>query len=1588
MFMLVPRSVLLTACFCAFLTMLPANEAWAPVTAPEHVHDPQRVGTPDASAASAATFPVSDWWVQGGAHGLRFSFGNDGVAGPGVAIHWQRPAIAAGDAGAAEGATVVSAHTADILRRDAWERDHVPLIQRQVFPGIDVAVHGRQGVPEFDFEVSPGARVAEVRYGFEAGARVGLTPEGGLAIERDGRRFVQRPPLAWQTVDGRQVMVDVSFVLDRDGAVSFRAGKYRKDLPLVIDPTVEFSTYLAREGDGQVSPLAMAKAPNGDIFLLVGSGGSDLPEQGAFHVPYPDQTAAYVLARIHGTTHQLLSRTVLPKDDPFDTYNSALLTVDVNGSPWLVIPSNSAKVPAMNPSIGTVSSSTARGRRRALLVRLSPDASTVSYSAYVGCTNDLRLHSLDAGPDSSVVLVASSTCSDFPTTAGAFQHQHPGTHVGPRAGILKLDASTGTVRYGTYFGAFPQSVIPDLRAVVDHSGRAVMAATAYSDQLPATPGVLGQPTPEAASIYAGALSADGSRLEFGTYFGSPSFDRFLGMAIGQDDSIYISGLPGSGFPTTTGAFIAPGEARSYFVSRLAKDGKKFLYSSLPLRGQMEGIHTHLAVMGNGDIAIATNEADIGMMTSADAFSTWQRGYGVIRLSADGTTVRFSSAIPSEYGAVPRAILALDSGTVAVTGRALPGHAVRSADAWTSVGESSFEESASPGFLTLIDLDSPTICSFATQLSRNPVPSGRTTGLLTVNTSPGCPWLVEENAAPALRFRSLPGMVGPGSVEYDTEPNLQRKPVSYEIRVGKGSFPFTQEAGTCDFFEILPEFLSFPAAGGYKSVDARAVEWCAWSVGASSAWFVNPNESPAGALSPHAERVGQATLSVAAPVNAFGPRSGIAVLGSKQLTITQEGGACTASLSPLALNVPVSGMETNLTLQTNGVGCEWLAIGGPGVQFPGTRAGVGSAVVPIRIETNPSNTTRQTHVWLANKKVEITQAAGQCSAMFPQPVTEVPHVGGGVMLRVEATGEACGWNATVNQPWLRIEASPSGGSGYLSLFVEPNLTAATREATVSNLGKTAIIRQAGNNTAFVQFQIPNGIGLKINGVYEAEPASRTYPLGTTLTLEPDAYRTHEPNILDEVIGWRDWPQKNRTITLNSNNVVLELLTRRLVRLAVEKTPGGTVDIQVAGTPSETYPEFYIPSAGQSSLFYQATARPAAGYRFYGWQKPDRNEYLAGPELREGDGLGWYLRPRFERTTPPIGVHFVPESLELVVYANFARSTHRFEIVAADGPVFGTAGAPCSDGIEGIRTAGYGPVGQRTMLIFEPSPDGLRASGKKTVECTFNVRGGPNSSVYSFPIRFTVEGVEAAAEPPPPPPSGSVAISHGATFSRTPLSPGGLFSLFGPDLASGTTTPSALPLPLLLRGAQLRIYSEVDFATRYAELLYVSPTQINFFVPEDLPVGSARVQQYRDGALVREIPMQVATSAPGIFYVGIQNGGPAPAGYGVLVSGNRQFPMPIYECPGGQCNLSYLEMGGTNDQLYLTLYGTGLRKLRPQDLSFTANGIPIPVEYLGRHSYFVGLDQVNLRVPRSLRGSGFVMIELKAGGTTVNAGRVHF
>ena len=53
-----------------------------------------------------------------------------------------------------------------------------------------------------------------------------------------------------------------------------------------------------------------------------------------------------------------------------------------------------------------------------------------------------------------------------------------------------------------------------------------------------------------------------------------------------------------------------------------------------------------------------------------------------------------------------------------------------------------------------------------------------------------------------------------------------------------------------------------------------------------------------------------------------------------------------------------------------------------------------------------------------------------------------------------------------------------------------------------------------------------------------------------------------------------------------------------------------------------------------------------------------------------------------------------------------------------------------------------------------------------------------------------------------------------------------------------------------------------------------------------------------------------------------------------------------------------------------------------------GVSVPVDYAGPTPGFVGLDQANLRLPRTLAGRGEAEIELQADGKKANAVKAAF
>jgi uncharacterized protein (TIGR03437 family) len=85
---------------------------------------------------------------------------------------------------------------------------------------------------------------------------------------------------------------------------------------------------------------------------------------------------------------------------------------------------------------------------------------------------------------------------------------------------------------------------------------------------------------------------------------------------------------------------------------------------------------------------------------------------------------------------------------------------------------------------------------------------------------------------------------------------------------------------------------------------------------------------------------------------------------------------------------------------------------------------------------------------------------------------------------------------------------------------------------------------------------------------------------------------------------------------------------------------------------------------------------------------------------------------------------------------------------------------------------------------------------------------------------------------------------------------------------------------------------------------------------------------------------------------------------------------------------IDLGPETDLMFLTAFGTGIR-FRSSLSTVTASigGVNAEVLYAGPQGELVGLDQINLRIPRSLVGRGDVDVALTVDGKLANTVRVN-
>jgi uncharacterized protein (TIGR03437 family) len=236
----------------------------------------------------------------------------------------------------------------------------------------------------------------------------------------------------------------------------------------------------------------------------------------------------------------------------------------------------------------------------------------------------------------------------------------------------------------------------------------------------------------------------------------------------------------------------------------------------------------------------------------------------------------------------------------------------------------------------------------------------------------------------------------------------------------------------------------------------------------------------------------------------------------------------------------------------------------------------------------------------------------------------------------------------------------------------------------------------------------------------------------------------------------------------------------------------------------------------------------------------------------------------------------------------------------------------------------------------------------------------------------------------PMSNTPVIASSANVGAQAIAPNSLATLNGVGLATTTSGLTILPLLNIFGGTSVTI---VDSASKSftAPLLYVSPGQVNFLMPAGVASGTAQVTVTSGDGTKSSASVQVAPVAPGLFTL---NNVALAAAYAVRVSSDgTQTPEPVYALSSaGSIVATPISMGSATDQVYLSLFGTGLQAAGTGNVKVTVGGVNATVTFAGAGGGFAGLDQVNVLLPKSLAGQGNVNIQLSASGISSNAVQV--
>src|SRR5262245_28581545 len=537
----------------------------------------------------------------------------------------------------------------------------------QLHPGVDVVVREEAGELEYDLWLAPEAELEKLVLRCEGIEGLELEADGALVLATAAGPLRQTPPRSFEVLpDGSRRALPSRFRVIDERRFGFAVEGRASDRALVVDPGLEWSTFLGGSGPDFIGPVAR-DATSGDAFVGGTMGSTDFP---GFSDPTAGAFASRAfVARLDGTGSVLRWATFLGGWHSTLAYRG--LAVDSSGRAV-------ACGQSFSPDFPTTASAFDRTcvNKDAFVFRLNSDG-TLLFSTFLGGSSEEEARAVAYDPSGNVVVGGTTSSSDFPSTPTSFDPTYNPPNAPAQGGahgdmfVARLSADGTQLTYGTFLGGPQADVLEDL--VVDSLGFVTVAGWVTGNNVQVfvtTPGAFDTTWNGSQDGAIARLKLDGlgnADLKYASLYGGSSQDNLWALAIDPSNSelVTFAGRSWSNnFPVTAGVVRPTNPPFSQlFPDVEAGIVVRFRFPAAGGGTRVWSTYHHgtritdVAVNAAGQPIVVGPEAPWDLPTTPGAFQRAARGTGVpgssflSRLDASATQYVYQSFLGGSAGGV-------------------------------------------------------------------------------------------------------------------------------------------------------------------------------------------------------------------------------------------------------------------------------------------------------------------------------------------------------------------------------------------------------------------------------------------------------------------------------------------------------------------------------------------------------------------------------------------------------------------------------------------------------------------------------------------------------------------------------------------------------------------------------------------------------------------------------------------------------------------------------------------------------------------------------------------------------------------------